>query len=82
MKFFRNGEQPAWWISLIPFLVLVAVLSIVIFVFKTDALSPEEIRKRYSSQLNTYRRALELLKPGIPIHTYAWSFHNGAAISI
>ena len=39
MKFFRNGEQPAWWISLIPFLVLVAVLSIVIFVFKTDALS-------------------------------------------
>ncbi len=50
--------------------------------FKTDALSPEEIRKRYSSQLNTYRRALELLRPGIPIHAYAWSFHNGATISI
>lgn len=38
MKFSREG-QPTWWISLIPFVVLVAALSIVIYVFGTDALS-------------------------------------------
>lgn len=34
----RDG-QPSWWISLIPFVVLVAALSVVIYVFGTDALS-------------------------------------------
>ena len=38
MKFSRHG-QPTWWISLIPFVVLVAALSLVIYVFGTDALS-------------------------------------------
>ena len=38
MKFSRNG-QPTWWVSLIPFVVLVAALSLVIYVFGTDALS-------------------------------------------
>ena len=38
MKFSR-GEQPSWWISLIPFVVLVAVLSVVIYVFGSDALA-------------------------------------------
>ena len=38
MKFSREG-QPTWWISLIPFVVLVAALSIVIYIFGTDALS-------------------------------------------
>ena len=38
MNFNRNG-QPTWWVSLIPFVVLVAALSIVIYVFGTDALS-------------------------------------------
>ena len=38
MKFSRNG-QPSWWVSLIPFVVLVAALSLVIYVFGTDALS-------------------------------------------
>lgn len=38
MKFRREGH-PTWWISIIPFVVLVAVLSIVIYVFGTDALS-------------------------------------------
>ena len=36
---FKRGGQPTWWISLIPFVVLVAALSIVIYVFGTDALS-------------------------------------------
>ena len=38
MKFSR-GEQPSWWISLIPFVVLVLVLSVVIYVFGSDALA-------------------------------------------
>lgn len=39
MKIFKVGERPSWWISLIPFAVLVAALSIVIYVFGSDALS-------------------------------------------
>lgn len=39
MKYFRRDIQPSWFVSLIPFLVLVAALSVVIIVFKTDALS-------------------------------------------
>ena len=38
MKFNRGG-QPSWWVSLIPFVVLVTILSIVIYVFGSDALS-------------------------------------------
>lgn len=38
MKYSR-GEQPSWWISLIPFVVLVSVLSVVIYVFGSDALA-------------------------------------------
>ena len=38
VHFNRNG-QPAWGISLIPFIVLVAVLSVVIYLFGADALS-------------------------------------------
>ena len=38
MKFSREA-QPSWWISLIPFVVLVSVLSVVIYVFGADALS-------------------------------------------
>ena len=36
---FNRGGQPSWWVSLIPFVVLVAALSVVIYVFGTDALS-------------------------------------------
>ena len=39
MKIFSREGQPTWWISLIPFVVLVAALSMVIYVFGTDALS-------------------------------------------
>ena len=38
MKFSRGG-QPSWWVSLIPFMVLVAAVSVVIYVFGSDALS-------------------------------------------
>ena len=39
MKIFSRGETPSWGVSLIPFLVLVAALSVVIYVFGADALS-------------------------------------------
>ena len=55
---------------------------IVLIDFKTDALSPKEIQQRYSSQLNTYRKALQILRPGTPVYAYAWSFHNDLAIKI
>ncbi|MBR5104663.1 MAG: sodium:proton antiporter [Bacteroidales bacterium] len=38
MKFFNRGEKPSWWVSLIPFLVLIATLVVVIKVFGADAL--------------------------------------------
>lgn len=55
---------------------------IILIDFKTDALSPEEIRRRYTDQLNAYRRALEILSPGIPVEAYAWSFHSSCPIPI
>ena len=38
MKFFNRGEKPSWWVSLIPFIVLIATLVVVIKVFGADAL--------------------------------------------
>lgn len=38
MKLFKRGETPSWWVSLIPFVVLVAVLVVVIKVFGDGAL--------------------------------------------
>ena len=38
MRFFSRGERPSWWVSLIPFIVLVAVLVVVIKVFGDGAL--------------------------------------------
>ncbi len=34
-----SGRVPSWWVSLVPFIVLVTVLSVVIYVFGADALS-------------------------------------------
>ena len=39
MKLFNKLERPSWWVSLLPFLFLVAALSVVIYVFGSDALS-------------------------------------------
>ncbi len=39
MNVFKKLERPSWWISLLPFLFLVAALSVVIYIFGTDALS-------------------------------------------
>lgn len=39
MKLFKKLDKPSWWVSLLPFVFLVAALSIVIYVFGADALS-------------------------------------------
>ena len=39
MKLFKKFDKPTWWASLLPFLFLVAALSVVIYVFGSDALS-------------------------------------------
>lgn len=39
MKLFKKFEKPTWSVSLLPFLFLVAALSVVIYVFGSDALS-------------------------------------------
>ena len=36
---FNRDGQPSWWVALIPFVFLVAALSVVIYVFGSDALS-------------------------------------------
>ncbi len=38
MKLFSRGEKPSWWVSLIPFIFLIAALVVVIKVFGADAL--------------------------------------------
>lgn len=38
MKLFRRREKPSWWVSLIPFIVLVAALVVVIKAFGSGAL--------------------------------------------
>ena len=49
--------------------------------FKTDNASLEEIRNRYSDQLNAYRKALKILY-NKPVSAYAYSFHNNDKIEI
>ena len=39
MKDIESGKRPSWWVSLIPFIVLVAVLVLVIKAFGADALA-------------------------------------------
>ena len=39
MRLFNKLEKPSWWISLLPFVFLVAALAVVIYAFGTDALS-------------------------------------------
>lgn len=39
MKFFSKLDKPSWWVSLLPFVFLVAALSVVIYIFGSDALS-------------------------------------------
>ena len=39
MKYFNRCGQPSWFVSLLPFLFLLATLALVIYVFGTDALS-------------------------------------------
>lgn len=62
--------------------VAIAEKEILLIDYKTDHATETEIQKRYSKQLNTYRKALELLYSGRNISVYAYSFHNEKAIKI
>ena len=55
---------------------------IILVDFKTDSTTLEEIQKRYSEQLNTYRKALEILYPNKIVYAYAYSFHNQKEVEI
>ncbi len=50
--------------------------------YKTDRLSPEELRERYRAQLMIYRRALTAIF-GLPIREMLlYSFHNDEAVTV
>ncbi len=55
---------------------------IILVDYKTDNATLEEIKSRYSSQLNTYKKALQIIYPNITITAYAYSFHNNEFIKI
>ncbi len=55
---------------------------IILVDYKTDNATPEEIKDRYSSQLNTYKKALQIMYPNTTITAYAYSFHNNEFIKI
>ncbi len=55
---------------------------VILIDYKTDRADIQEIKRRYSDQLNAYRKALRILEPGKTITVYAWSFHNSQPILI
>lgn len=62
--------------------VSVSDTEIILIDYKTDNASLKEIKQRYTSQLNTYKRALGILYPHRIIHAYAYSFHHEEFIEI
>lgn len=50
--------------------------------YKTDNASIEEIKKRYTPQLQTYIKALNIMYPNIPVEAYAYSLHHSQLIRI
>jgi uncharacterized protein with ATP-grasp and redox domains len=55
---------------------------IVVIDFKTDKLTPEEIKEEYAPQLRTYRDVMQSFYPDHKIELYAWSFHNGTEVPV
>ena len=55
---------------------------IVVIDFKTDNLTPEEIKEEYAPQLRTYRDVMQSFYPDHKIELYAWSFHNGTEVPV
>jgi ATP-dependent exoDNAse (exonuclease V) beta subunit len=62
--------------------VAVSADQVLLVDYKTDSVSLTEIARRYSDQLNAYRRALEQIYPDHAIEVYAWSLHAGEAVRI
>lgn len=63
-------------------LVAVNKEEVILIDFKTDHAPVEEIRTRYTDQLNAYREALKRMYPNHEISVYAWSFANNIEIYI
>ncbi len=55
---------------------------IILIDYKTDNTTNEEIKNRYEPQLNTYKKALQIMYPNTTITAYAYSFHNESFIEI
>lgn len=55
---------------------------VILIDFKTDNATKEEIKKRYTDQLQVYRRALHILYPDHFLTVYAYSFHNETYIPV
>ena len=62
--------------------VAISDSEIILIDYKTDNTTNEEIKNRYTSQLNTYKKALQIMYPNTIITAYAYSFHNEAFIEI
>ena len=55
---------------------------IILIDFKTDNAELSKIKSLYTEQINTYRKALQLIYPDKTIDAYAWSVHHDQAIEI
>ena len=55
---------------------------IIIVDYKTDTATAEELIETYHKQLETYKKAMEIMEPSKPIQTYIYSFHLGQIITI
>ena len=62
--------------------VAISDSEIILIDYKKDNTTNEEIKNRYTSPLNTYKKALQIMYPNTIITAYAYSFHNEAFIEI
>lgn len=62
--------------------VAIGTNKIILIDYKTDNASLEEIKKRYTSQINTYKKALQYMYSTKNISAYAYSIHNAEFIEI
>lgn len=62
-------------------LIAVSASEVILIDFKTDHADLSSIQSRYASQIETYRKALQILYSGRKIRAFAYSFHNSAFIT-
>lgn len=62
--------------------VSISDTEIILIDYKTDNASVDEIKQRYTTQLNTYKHALQIMYPNHSVQAYAYSFHHQQFIKI